>query len=53
MSKILFTEKDIEKQKQNKHVKRVSEKYKNYTFEFIRLFIDKYMYKCKVNVVTF
>ena len=43
MSKILFTEKDIEKLKNNKNIARVSEKSITYTFEFKRLFIDEYI----------
>ena len=43
MSKILFTEKDIEKLKKNKNVARASKKSITYTFEFKRLFIDEYI----------
>lgn len=43
MSKILFTENDIEKLKMNKNVARVSNKSITYTFEFKRLFIDEYI----------
>lgn len=43
MSKILFTQEDIEKLKKNKNVSKVSEKAITYTFEFKRLFIDEYI----------
>lgn len=43
MSKILFTEEDIEKLKKNKNVSKVSEKAITYTFEFKRIFIDEYI----------
>ncbi|MBS6502173.1 MAG: hypothetical protein KH415_11185 [Clostridium sp.] len=43
MSKILFTEEDIEILKKNKNVARVSGKSITYTFEFERLFIDEYI----------
>lgn len=43
MSKILFTEEDIEDLKKNKNVARVSEKSITYTFEFKMLFIDEYI----------
>ncbi|GAB6167961.1 hypothetical protein JCM1393_04210 [Clostridium carnis] len=43
MSKILFTEEDIEKLNKNKNVARASKKSITYTFEFKRLFIDEYI----------
>lgn len=43
MSKILFTEEDIENLKKNKNVARISKKSITYIFEFKRLFIDEYI----------
>lgn len=43
MSKILFTEDDINKLEHNKYVVRASEKSITYAFEFKRLFIDEYI----------